>query len=228
MSLKIRFLLLSCGFLGALFSPNDQAAVANQNAPSTEAYERTLDLLFPGTPADLPDAHVEFALRFEPSNAAESEVVILSTRGAFHAIQYTVTKGNVWATLIEQRDRNGKIDESSAAKAIEVHRKHVRITLQHHKELLSEFFGSLYETAVQMRDANQDNDATVVLDGATYRLTYSGYPADISLVFQDVNPNSAQKSRFKIINWMNQIHEEVSKNQETPVVSASNVLVIST
>ena len=129
-----------------------------------------------------------------------------------------VTKGNLWATLIEQRDRNGKIDESSAAKAIEVHRRHVRIPPERHKELLSEFFGSLYETAAQMRDANkkaeQDNGATVVLDGATYRLTYSGYPADISLVFQDINPSSAQKSRFKVIDWMNEVHEEINKTPE--------------
>ena len=50
MSPKTRFLLLSCGFLAAVFSPNDHAAIAYQSAPATAAYEQTLDLLFPQIP----------------------------------------------------------------------------------------------------------------------------------------------------------------------------------
>lgn len=215
---KTRFLLLLYGLLAMMFPPvHRPAAPQHQGVPSTEDYEQTLDLLFPQSPADFPDAHLEFALRFEPSQAAESEIIVLWDRAGVHAIEYTVTKGNVWATLIEQRDRSGKIDKSSAPKAIEVRRKHIKITPERHKQLLSEFFDSLRDTAVAMNDAHkkteQDNGAIAVLDGTTYRLTYRGYPADISLLFQDVNANSLEKSRFKIIDWMNRIREEVNKNQ---------------
>lgn len=219
MFIKGKSLLLACGFLVAVF-PLRHPAVASQQSsvPSSEDYEQTLDLLFPQTPADLPDARLEFALRFEPSHGGESEVVILWDRGAFHAIEYTVTKGNLWTTLIAQRDRNGRIDKSSAAKAIEVRKKHLRITPERHEQLLSEFFDSFSKTAAAMNDAHkkaeQNNGAIAVLDGTTYRLTYRGYPADISLMFQDVSANSRQDSRFELIDWMNRIHEELSTSEQ--------------
>lgn len=219
MLIKFKGLLMACGLLVAVF-PFRHLAVASQqrSVPSTEDYEQTLDLLFPQAPADLPGGHLEFALRFEPSHAAESEVVILWDRGEFHAIEYKVAKGNLLAKLIEQHDRNGKIDKGSAGKAIEVQSRYLKIAPERHKRLLSEFFGSLSRTAAAMNDAHKkaerDNGAIAVLDGTTYRLTYKGYPADVSLMFQDVSADSREKSKFEIVNWMNRIHEEVSKNEQ--------------
>ncbi len=193
---------------------------AAENHPSTgyrivdrHDYEKVLDLVFMGYMPEDKNAD-QFILRFEPSRQPESFLTITWKQDNVSVMQCVAANGQVWAMLNGTLNHTGTIDKEAAAKSVQVKCGELRVSHNQGDLWRSRFFAALTESGSVMALRNAEHQSTgkviVTLDGTTYRIAYWGYPADISLTFQDFEVGGpSAHSPVKLVRWAGAIEREI-------------------
>jgi hypothetical protein len=212
-SVPLVLLLSICSLLGYTPTTLQQRA---QPVIENAIYEKTLDLLFPegeSLPKDIISVTV---LRFEPSFAPESEIVLKETFETSEIVFYKATEGNIYQRLNALVQGAVARDPESLAKKVEVSTK--RITSS--RTLLRKWNSAMFEdlrlstkTLDDLGERERAGTASFPLDGTVYILKYCQGTSTLSLKLYDVEidrPNATPQ--FRIVQWMNTVRDYVNSH----------------
>lgn len=177
-----------------------------------ETYEEVLNILFPvDTIAPLPYG---FVLRFKPSFASESQIVVNNNFGNTEVIEYKSLDGNIYEKLNEIYEKTGVNDAEELAKRIRISRRVINtppLTTKRWREGIYKYLASAGDFESKLIKENMKS-VPQAIDGTSYLLWYKG---NSNFTFQHdggTEPHSLiSRNENPLVNWMKQIKKEVNK-----------------
>jgi len=181
---------------------------------SEETYKQVLDLLFPMDV--LKDNNFEFAwvLRFSPSEAADSQIIIIKRAGGIEVTESLSLDGNVYAKLTETLERTGSGDAVKMAKQIRIRKRVVSVRPSLVQYWLDDFARSVNVLIGTNKTevAGQPGTGIVFLHGTSYDLKYEA--GAIEVYYSVLGPEIGEASIPKTLpleRWMNGVRREIKR-----------------
>ncbi len=174
---------------------------------SNETYEAVLEIVFPRETA------CDYVLRFEPTLAPESQIVIRRSRGKTEAIEYTSLSGNIYRKLDRLKAKGASEDAMEMAKAIRVRKRTVEVPLNY-ESLWRSNFSISNEASKKLLEERRAEEAqgigTVPLDGTLYVIWrgQNGHDAFFRQWDHEVSDHEVT-GEFQLVQWMNNIRRDV-------------------
>lgn len=179
---------------------------------SKETYERVLNTVFP---RDGEGRGYDFILRFEPSFAPESQIIIRSTANKVEMLEYTSLSGNIYKKLNSVVAQGGKEDVVAMAKLIQVRKRLIDVPIAQSKKWrrsLVDSFDSSMKILEQRNNEAARGVGTITLDGTFYNFWYDQAGSHISFNILDEEVSDYEVTGIlKLVQWMNSVRMDVAK-----------------
>ena len=200
--------------VGVSQSQQMSPAIQSAKVVDRQVYEKVLDAVF--RQHEPTNQNVDqFILRFEPSRQPEFLLTIAWHGNDVSVVECKASNGQIWAMLNDMLNRNGVIDTDAVIKSVRIDCRNQLVSRTKADLWRTNFFSALTKTTATMYVKNEEHQSTsrvlATLDGTTYRIRYCGYPADISLTFQDIEVGAEGRSTFQVIDWVRDIHKAVGQ-----------------
>jgi hypothetical protein len=183
---------------------------------SHDTHERVLDALF------LPDqasAFDDFVLRFEPSFAPESQIIIkaptvISGKSVgVQVVEYSSLSGNIYVKLGAMLAQGAKEDPVEMAKLFQVRKRTIQIPMAQVKQWRSTLTSSINRSMKileQRAKESEQGTETITIDGTFYELWFNQVASQIHfrLLDQEVS-NREVTGVLPIVRWMNALRREI-------------------
>jgi hypothetical protein len=201
--------LRACGpRTGASF----QESPGSYKVVSQDTYRRVLDIVFP---RDDVNRDYDFVLRFEPSFAPESQIVVRRMAGRFEVTEYTSLSGNIYRQLNRVVAHGGKEEPGEMAKLIQVRKRLIEVSDNRVKQWrgsLANSIGASMKVLEQRAVEAERGVGTITLDGTFYRLWYDQVGSQISFYLLDHEiSNREVTGNLELARWMNALRLNVQK-----------------
>lgn len=178
---------------------------------SGETHERVLDIVFQ---LDEADRNYDFILRFEPSFAPESQIVIKSEGGKTSVVEYTSLSGNIYRKLNSVMANGGKENVVEMAKLIEVRKRVVEVQAAQAALWRTSFADSIGATVKVLEERREEaarGIGTITIDGTFYSLWRDQDGSRISTgVWDHEVSNREVTGELKLVQWMNTLRRDVA------------------
>lgn len=194
--------------------PLQEGALNKYKVVSEGTYTRVLDSVFP---RDQAKGDYGFALRFKPSFAPESQIVIRRALNKVEVVEYTSLSGNIYRNLDSIMAHGGKEDAVEMAKLIQVKRRSIEVPIAQvkmwHSSLLNSISASV-KTFKQRGEESERGIGTLRLDGTFYDLWYNQGIGDISFSVYDQEISDREVTgELKLVRWMNTVRLDIGKSK---------------
>jgi hypothetical protein len=191
-----------------------QVGLKSYRAVSHETHERVLDIVFEREKAD---RDYDFVIRFEPSSAAESQIVVRRVSGKIELVEYSSLSGNIYSKLDGMMARGGKEDPVEMAKLIQVRKRVIEVPpaqIMLWRRALADSVATSIRTLDQRIVEAEKGTGTVAVDGTFYHLWYDqvGSHISFSLLDQEVNDREVT-GELALVRWMNSVRLNVAKRR---------------
>jgi hypothetical protein len=182
---------------------------------SPEEYNRVLGLVFRSALPSGKDSVFSIIVRFRPSSAPESQIVIRQGRGLTGDVEYLTAEQNINATINEALQVTPEARPEVLARKVRVQRHSLNLSAARLFEIQSELFDSLKETMTALRSAgrttHENGDVMVMLDGESYELWYEQGMTRLSGFFSASEADlSATPNGRTIGAWARALREELA------------------
>lgn len=193
------------------------SAIDGQNPKAYEVispatYETVLDIAFA---CDKPRQDYDLVLRFEPSNAPESQIYIKRTPTKTEVIEYTSLSGNIYLKLSNIVRDGGKEDAAELAKQIQVKKRALDVpAAQASKWLdrLPDVTASTMKLLERRRAGELKGVGTITIDGTRYSFSYKQVESSGGAeMWDDEISDSKVTGQFALVRWMNSVRLDVAK-----------------
>ncbi len=194
----------------------DKTSPKSSSVVSQKTYDRVLDILFPRQPSTLEYVDFSIAIRFHPSFAPKSQIVISKFKNKVEVTEYKSLNGNISDNLNQILAKNCKEDAEAMAKQIKIEKKTKVVSLakvnEWHNNFLTSLGDSLNVIKQRSRKFDETGEVTVILDGVTYQLWYENNSNKIELSFYDEEiDDSSITGDSPVVQWMNKVRLELQK-----------------
>lgn len=199
-----------------LQEPLKQEPLKTYKVVSSETYERVLDIVFS---RNEPTQNYDFVLRFKPSFAPESQILVKTPiifKGAVDKVEvvtYTSLSGNIYGVLNSTMAHGGKEDPVEMAKLIQVQKRVIEVPIarvrQWRRNLAAAFGASMKR--LELRAAESERGiGTITIDGTFYDLRYDQVGSHISFSVLDHEVSNREVTGgLEIVRWMNTLRRDV-------------------
>lgn len=179
---------------------------------SHQTHERVLDILFQ---RDEANRDYDFILRFLPSFAPESQILVKRRVGKVEVVEYTSLSGNIYDKLNNTMSNGGREDAAEMAKLVQVRKRVIEVpTAQVRKwrESLANSVGATMKTLEQRDIEGERGKETITIDGTFYYFWYTQVTGDISFNLLDYEVNNRKaEGELALVRWMNAVRLDVQK-----------------
>jgi len=179
---------------------------------SRKTYERVLDTVFQ---RDEANRDYDFVLRFEPSIAPESQIVIKRAAGKTQIIEYTSLSGNIYRKLDNIMANGGKEDIAEMAKLVQVRKRLVEVRDAQVNQWRGSLPGMMAASMklLEQRSAEAARGiGTITIDGTFYTLWYDQVGSHLSIgVWDHEVSNREITGELELVQWMNVVRRDVEK-----------------
>ena len=179
---------------------------------SRETYERVLDTVFQ---RDEANRDYDFVLRFEPSTAPESQIVIKRAAGKTQVVEYTSLSGNIYRKLDNMKANGGKEDSVEMAKLVQVRKRLLEAPEAQVNQWRSSLPGMMAASMklLEQRSAEAASGiGTITIDGTFYSLWYDQVGTHMSIgVWDHEVSNREITGELEVVRWMNAVRRDVEK-----------------
>ncbi|HLG17756.1 MAG TPA: hypothetical protein VJH03_25150 [Blastocatellia bacterium] len=216
------FVLLPFQLTAVAFQPGSlvQEPLKTHKVVSSQTYEHVLDMVFPRNEAN-PD--YDLVLRFEPSFAPESQIVVKSpivverTVGKVEVVEYTSLSGNIYRRLNSVMANGGREDAAEMARLVEVQKRVIEVPIAQVRQwraTLADSVGASMKSLEQRSVDAETGVGTITLDGTFYSLWYDQVGSHISFRLLDHEVSNRQVSGvLKLVRWMNTVRRDIEKRR---------------
>ena len=203
--------------LGAIW-PRDgyptQRPLKSYKLVSHETHERVLDIVFE---RDEANREYDFVLRFEPSSAPESQIIVKKAIGTFEVTEYRSSSGNIYSKLNSLMAQGSKEDAVEMAKLVQVEKSVIEVPTEQVRQWrrsLANAIGGSMKTLEQRAVEAERGVGTITLDGTFYCLVYDqiGDHFSIRLLDHEVS-NQEVTGQLELVRWMNAVRLDVAKRR---------------
>jgi len=175
-------------------------------------YEKVLDLVFQ---SDEANRGYDFVLRFEPSNAPESQISVKTTNTKTQVLEYTSLSGNIYGRLNNILRNGGKEDIVEMARQIRVRKRVLDVAAHQANQWWSRLSDSMAATLKlleQRRAEELKGVGTLTLDGTHYSFSYAQATGDVIVRVWDeeISPREVT-GQIQLVRWMNRVRRDVEK-----------------
>jgi hypothetical protein len=180
-----------------------------------QAYDQVLDRIFPRELFAGRNLAYTMILRFTPSFAAESQLVIrVGLDKSVEARLYAVERRSAADTAEEYVKRTGQQDIVKIAAAIEVTERRLQVDFQEverwHSQLYDALDSSVRELKRSAAEYLKSGTVDVVLDGTTYDLWYAQGTLESHWRYVDVDANGREVV-VPLTRWLNMVRSAAQK-----------------
>jgi len=188
-------------------SPEPGAKRASHVVISQETYRRVLDIVFP------PTESYKYILRFEPSFAPESQIIINTQGAKTEVVELTSLSGNIYAKLDRLKADGASEDAIAMARLIQVRKRTIEVP----PHVASRWFSTFSDSQVaslKLLEERQEEEArgtgTMVIDGTLYSI-WNHTSRDAFFREWDYEINDQEVSgEFQLVKWMNSVRRDIS------------------
>jgi hypothetical protein len=181
---------------------------------SRKTYERVLDTMFQ---RDETNRDYDFVLRFEPSNAPESQIVIKRAAGKTQVVEYTSLSGNIYRKLDNIMANGGREDAVEMAKLVQVRKRLVEVRdaeVNQWRGRLPEMMAASMKLLEQRSAEAASGIGTTTIDGTFYSLWYDQGGSNIFFRALDHEVSSREPTgELELVQWMNAVRLDVAKRR---------------
>lgn len=192
------------------------------NSPNTfpvvsqKTHDEVLDILFPRDSPKPSDYDFFFVMRFQPSFADESQIVVRKFKNVVEVTQYKSLSGNIYVGLNKILAKTCRENAEEMAEQFKVEKKAITFSRakieQWHNGLLLSLSRSFGVFGQRVRQLDKDDSVKIALDGTNYQLWYMQNGDEISLELYDAEINdSRDKGIFPVVRLMNNIRRQIQK-----------------
>jgi hypothetical protein len=171
-----------------------------------------LDIIFQ---RDEGNRDYDIVLRFEPSNAPESQLYIKRTATKTQVLEYTSVNGNVYGKIDNILRNGGKEDAGEMAKQCQVRKRTLEVPTPRANEWWSSLPDAMAATVklLQHRGAEAARGVgTIPIDGTDYRFWYDQVGSNIYARLMDQEISSREVTgEVELVRWMNNVRCDVEK-----------------
>jgi hypothetical protein len=211
-SLVVMLLLFQLSADGSRTSLLAQDPLKSYKVISRETYERVLDTVFQ---RDEANRDYDFVLRFEPSIAPESQIVIKRSAGKTQVVEYTSLSGNIYRKLDNIMANGGKEDAVEMAKLVQVRKRLVEVRDAQGNQWRGSLPGMMAASMklLEQRSAEAASGiGTTTIDGTFYSLWYDQGGSSIFFRALDHEVSNREISgELDLVRWMNAVRRDVEK-----------------
>lgn len=181
---------------------------------SRETHERVLNIVFQ---RDEASRDYDFVLRFEPSFAPESQIVVRTAANKVEVVEYASLSGNIYRKLDSVMANGGKEDPVEMAKLIQVRKRLIEVShaqvAQWRRSLADSVAASM--KALERRSVESARGiGTITLDGTFYHLWYDQVGSHLSFGLLDHEVRDREVTgELELVRWMNSVRLNVGKRR---------------
>ncbi len=205
-------LLFHFSAAGSRTSPSAQDPPKSHRMITRETCERVLDIVFQHEEAT---RDYDFVLRFEPSFAPESQIVIKRAVGKTQVIESTSLSGNIYQKLENIMANGGKVDVAETAKLFQVRKRLLEIPDAQANQWRRSLPGMMAASMklLEQRSAEAVKGiGTITLDGSFYSIWYDQVGSHLSMgVWDHEVSNREITGELELVQWMNAVRLDVAK-----------------
>ena len=187
-------------------------ALGSRKVISRETYARVVDMVFP---RDGEGHGHDFILRFEPSFAPESQIVVRNAVNKIEVLEYTSLSGNIYKKLNSVVAHGGEEDAVAMAKLIQVRKRLVEVPITQAlqwRDGFADSVGNSIKTLEQRSAEAAKGVGTVTIDGTFYSLWYDPEGSHISISVWDHEISDREiTGELRLVRWMNAVRRDVEK-----------------
>ncbi len=198
--------VLSLGYVRAQERPRTYREIS----PAT--YDKVLDLLFQ---REETDRHYDFVLRFEPSNAPESQLFIKQSAKKTQVVEFTSLSGNIYAKLDSILQKGGQEDAVEMAKQLRVRRRILEVPAAEANQWWSGLPAAMGATVALLQNRGAKAAAgvgTITLDGTYYSFWYDQVGSKVFVRLSDHEVSSQEVTgTIELVRWMNRLRCDIEK-----------------
>ena len=173
---------------------------------SRETCERVLDIVFQ---RDQANWDYDFVLRFEPSFAPESQIVVRKAANRVEVVEYTSLSGNIFMKLNSVMAHGGKEDPVEMAKLIQVRKRMIEVPntqVRQWRRRLADSISASIKRLEQRSVEAERGIGTITIDGTFYNLWYDQVGSHISFKLLDHEvSNNEVTGELELVRWMNSV-----------------------
>lgn len=198
------------------FRPGElfQEPLKTYKVVSHETHERVLDILFQ---RDEANRDYDFILRFAPSFAPESQIVVKRRFGKAEVVEYTSLSGNIYGKLNNVMANGGKEDAAEMAKLVQVKKRVIEVPTAQVRQWRKSLANSIGATmkALEQRDIEDERgNGTITIDGTFYYFWYTQVTGDISFNLLDHEISDRKVTGLlALVRWMNTVRLDIGKSK---------------
>jgi hypothetical protein len=179
---------------------------------SRETYERVLDTVFQ---RDEANRDYDFVLRFEPTIAPESQIVIKRAGRKTVVVEYMSLSGNIYRKLDNIMANGGKEDAVEMAKLVQVRKRLVEVReaqVRQWRGSLPEMMAASMKLLEQRSAEAAKGIGTITIDGTFYSIWYDQVGTHMSIgVWDHEVSNREITGELELVRWMNAVRRDVEK-----------------
>jgi hypothetical protein len=212
---------IACCFLILLFQPSlvgPRGFLWTQEPPKTykvihaATYEKVLDLVFQRGEANRDH---DFVLRFEPTNAPESQISIKRTETKTQVVEFTSLSGNIYRKLDNILRNGGKEDAVEMAKQIQVNKRTLNVPAALANQWwtrLPDAMAATIKLLEQRRAEAARGVGTITIDGTYYSFSYDQVGSSVFVRVMDYEVSSREVTgETELVRWMNGLRCDIEK-----------------
>lgn len=208
----VLILLFQPGLIGPRSCLWPQESPRNYKVISPATYEKVLDIVFRHDDAK---RQYDFVLRFEPSNAPESEISIERKPTKTEVIEYTSLSGNIYGQLDKILRNGGKEEAAEMAKQIRVRKRILEVPAVQANQWWSRLPDAIAATIklLEKRRAEELRGVgTITIDGTNYSFSYNQVGGNVSTEMWDHEISGREVTgEVELVRWMNSLRLDVEK-----------------
>ncbi len=176
------------------------------------AYEAVLDRVFE---YDKAKRDYDFVLRFEPSNAPESQICIKRTPTKTQVLEYTSLSGNIYLKLNDLMRSGGNEDVDEMAKQIQVRRRVLEVPAAQASKWLNSLpdaNAATMKALKRRRDGELKGVGRIAIDGTKYSFSYNQLAVSGGAELWDYEVSDREVTgEFELVRWMNSVRRDVKE-----------------
>ena len=181
---------------------------------SHETHERVLDILFQ---RDEANRDYDLVLRFEPSFAPESQIVVRTAANKVEVVEYASLSGNIYRQLDSVMAHGGKEDPVEMAKLIQVRKRLIEVSHAQAKQWRRSLAVSVAASIKTLERRSVESErgiGTIALDGTFYHLWYDQVGSHLSFSLLDHEASDrGVTGELELVRWMNSVRLNVAKRK---------------